>query len=125
MPETVKADLVVRRGEDDLLRLDLQLGGKAFPLRMEAARAGEVGRAMLAGATVARYGQPLQPDAILDTCIFPVEEWWTGKATADGAPMLVLAVAGGLQLAFRFAGDSARACGESLADLTPGEAKPA
>lgn len=123
MPETVKADLVVRRGEGDLLRIDLHLGGKDFPLRMEAARAAEVGRAMLAGATVARYGQPLAADAILDTCVFPVEEWWTGKATADGAPMLVLAVAGGLQIAFRFAGDSARACGESLAALTPAEPK--
>jgi hypothetical protein len=115
LAEKVRADFVVRLGEGGLLGLDLKLGGKAFPLTMEAERAADVGRALLAGATVSRVSGDGEPGAVVQNCVFPVEEWWTGKSVADGAPMLVVSIAGGLQLAFRFGADGAQECGAALA----------
>jgi hypothetical protein len=72
---------------------------------------------LLRCAAINSKAPPSEPqrDAIIPDSHLPVVHWRMGEPTVDGEPILILTLAGGATLAFRFPPHAAQQCGRALA----------
>lgn len=107
----------VEVGAENQPSMKVKVGEKEIPLPLSAAQAGELGRALLAASAVCSSPSPHPQGTRVDNCHFPILKFGTGRSTANGLPLLIVEVPGGIQLTLQFDAELARKCGASLADL--------
>jgi hypothetical protein len=107
-------DFAVEVGPQHRPILKVRIKDSEIPLGLSVAQAGELGRALLAVSAVCSSPAPQPEGTRIANCHFPVVKWATGRSHANGLPILMVEIVGGIQLAFQFEPRTGEECGNSL-----------